>query len=99
MPVRVAYHASKHAVLGMTKCAALEYAAKGIRINAVCPATISTPMVEKMMETGAITDVIEPIGRFGTPEEVAGLVLWLCSEDAGFVLGQGIAADGGYTIK
>ena len=52
-----------------------------------------------MMETGAITDVIEPIGRFGTPEEVAGLVLWLCSEDAGFVLGQGIAADGGYTIK
>ena len=99
MPGRVAYHASKHAVLGMTKCAALEYAAKGIRINAVCPATISTPMVEKMMETGAITDVIEPIGRFGTPEEVAGLVLWLCSEDAGFVLGQGIAADGGYTIK
>ena len=95
MPGRVAYHASKHAVLGMTKCAALEYAAKGIRINAVCPATISTPMVEKMMETGAITDVIEPIGRFGTPEEVAGLVLWLCSEDAGFVLGQGIAADGG----
>ena len=72
MPGRVAYHASKHAVLGMTKCAALEYAAKGIRINAVCPATISTPMVEKMMETGAITDVIEPIGRFGTPEEVAG---------------------------
>lgn len=99
MPGRVAYHASKHAVLGMTKCAALEYATKGIRINAICPATIATPMVDKMMETGAITDVIEPIGRFGTPEEVAGLVLWLCSEDAGFVLGQGIAVDGGYTIK
>ena len=99
MPGRVAYHASKHAVLGMTKCAALEYAAKGIRINAVCPATIATPMVDKMLETGAITEVIEPIGRFGTPEEVAGLVLWLCSEDAGFMLGQGIAVDGGYTIK
>ena len=99
MPGRVAYHASKHAVLGMTKCAALEYAAKGIRINAVCPATIATPMVDRMLETGAITEVIEPIGRFGTPEEVAGLVLWLCSEDAGFMLGQGIAVDGGYTIK
>ena len=99
MPGRVAYHASKHAVLGMTKCAALEYAAKGIRINAVCPATIATPMVDRMLETGAITEVIEPIGRFGTPEEVAGLVLWLCSEDAVFMLGQGIAVDGGYTIK
>lgn len=99
MPGRVAYHASKHAVLGMTKCAALEYATKGIRINAVCPATIETPMVENMLKTGAITDVIEPIGRFGKSEEVASLVLWLCSQDAGFVLGQGIAVDGGYTIK
>lgn len=99
MPGRVAYHASKHAVLGMTKCAALEYAARGIRINAVCPATIMTPMVENMMRTGAITKVIEPMGRIGTPDEVASCVLWLCSQGAGFVTGQGIAVDGGYTIQ
>lgn len=99
MPGRVAYHASKHAVLGMTKCAALEYAARGIRINAVCPATIMTPMVEKMMQTGAITSVIEPIGRMGTPDEVAACVVWLCSQEAGFITGQGIPVDGGYTVK
>lgn len=99
MPGRIAYHASKHAVLGMTKCAALEYAKRGIRINAVCPGTIVTPLVEKMMETGAITRVIEPIGRMGKPEEVASCVLWLCSKGAGFVTGQGIAIDGGYTAQ
>ena len=99
LPGRVAYHASKHAVLGMTKCAALEYAARGIRINAVCPATIETPMVEKMLATGAIQGVAEPIGRFGHPEEVASTVLWLCSPAASFIVGQGIAVDGGYTVK
>ena len=99
LPGRVAYHASKHAVLGMTKCAALEYAARGIRINAICPATIETPMVEKMLATGAIREVAEPIGRFGHPEEVASTVLWLCSPAASFIVGQGIAVDGGYTIK
>ena len=95
---RAAYHASKHGLLGLTKCAALEYATRGIRINAVCPATIETPMVEKMLETGAIKEVAEPIGRFGRPEEVASTVLWLCSPASGFILGQGIAVDGGYTI-
>ena len=99
LPGRVAYHASKHAVLGMTKCAALEYASRGIRINAVCPATIETPMVEKMLATGAIQGVAEPIGRFGHPEEVASTVLWLCSPAASFIVGQGIAVDGGYTVK
>ncbi len=99
LPGRVAYHASKHAVLGMTKCAALEYAARGIRINAICPATIETPMVEKMLATGAIHEVAEPIGRFGHPEEVASTVLWLCSPAASFIVGQGIAVDGGYTVK
>lgn len=99
MPGRVAYHASKHAVLGMTKCAALEYAKRGIRINAVCPGTILTPLVEKMMENGQITKVFEPLGRIGKPEEVASCVLWLCSPGAGFVTGQGIAIDGGYTAQ
>ncbi len=99
LPGRVAYHASKHAVLGMTKCAAVEYAARGIRINAVCPATIETPMVERMLKTGAIKEVIEPIGRFGRPEEVASAVLWLCSPGAAFMVGQGVAVDGGYTVK
>ena len=99
LPGRVAYHASKHAVLGMTKCAALEYAARGIRINAICPATIETPMDEKMLATGAIHEVAEPIGRFGHPEEVASTVLWLCSPAASFIVGQGIAVDGGYTVK
>ena len=99
LPGRVANHTSKHAVLGMTKCAALEYAARGIRINAICPATIETPMVEKMLATGAIREVAEPIGRFGHPEEVASTVLWLCSPAASFIVGQGIAVDGGYTVK
>lgn len=99
LPGRAAYHASKHGVLGLTKCSALEYASRGIRINAVCPATIETPMVAKMRETGAIGEVIEPIGRVGRPEEVASTVLWLCSPASGFIIGQGIAVDGGYTIR
>lgn len=99
VPGRAAYHASKHGVIGLTKCAALEYATSNIRINAVCPATILTPMVERMMEVGAITGVAEPIGRMGRPEEVGAAVLWLCSPAASFITGQAIPVDGGYTTQ
>lgn len=99
LPGRTAYHAAKHGVLGLTKSAALEYAERGIRINAVCPGTISTPMVERMIASGDLVEekAVEmlPIGRFGRPEEVAATVLWLCSPAAGFIIGQAIAVDGG----
>ena len=99
VPGRAAYHASKHGVIGLTKCAALDYATRNIRINAVCPATIKTPMVEKMMASGAITNIVEPIGRMGRPEEVGETVLWLCGSGASFITGQSIPVDGGYTIQ
>lgn len=99
MPGRAAYHASKHGVVGLTKCAALEYAKRGIRVNCICPGTILTPMVQRMIDDGQITHVIEPIGRYGKPEEVASTVLYLCSDGAGFITGQPIAMDGGYTIE
>jgi len=99
MPGRSTYHASKHAVTGLTKSTALEYGPKNIRVNAVCPATIQTPMVQRMQDTGMITDVIEPIGRVGRPEEVAGAVLWLCSPYSTYVIGQSIAIDGGFTVE
>src|SRR6266481_3176312 len=95
---RGAYHASKHGVLGLTKSAALEYAARGIRINAVCPGTIETPMVTDMLtsEAGAMKEMMKmtPIGRLGRPEEIASAVLWLCSEGAGFVIGHALVVDG-----
>lgn len=98
-----AYTASKHGVIGLTKAAALEYARKGIRINAVCPGTVHTPMVDKAMadhpvEMQAVIDDI-PLGRMGTPDEIASAVLWLCSPGAGFMIGQIVAPDGGYTAK
>src|SRR5258706_10355057 len=100
---RAAYHASKHGVIGLTKSAALEYAARGIRINAVCPGIIATPMVEQMMEREpeAMKELIKevPIGRLGRPEEIAAVVLWLCSPAASLIIGQAIAVDGGYTIR
>lgn len=98
-----AYTASKHGVIGLTKAAALEYARKGIRINAICPGTVSTPMVAKAMtdhpaSMQAVIDDI-PLGRMGTPEEIASAVLWLCSPGAGFMIGQIIAPDGGYCAR
>jgi NAD(P)-dependent dehydrogenase (short-subunit alcohol dehydrogenase family) len=98
-----AYTAAKHAVIGLTKAAALDYAPQNIRINAVCPGYIDTPMMTRF--TGGTAEgrakVIseEPIGRMGRPEEIADAVLWLCSEGAGFVIGSAIVIDGGQTIQ
>jgi len=102
-PKRGTYQASKHGVLGLTKSAALDYAARDIRINAVCPGIIHTSMLDKMMATQAdalhamLKDV--PIGRLGRPEEIASAVLWLCSSAASFMVGHALAVDGGYTIR
>lgn len=102
LPGRAAYHAAKHGVLGLTKSAALEYGAKGIRINAVCPGTIDTPMVQAMFDSGNLTREFvaqtQPIGRLGRAEEVADAVLWLCSPASSLLIGQAISVDGGYTI-
>lgn len=99
---RTAYHASKHGVLGLTKSSSLEYAKDGIRINAVCPGIIETPMVARMDQTekSAMDDLTKeiPIGRLARPEEVAQVVLFLCSDAASYIIGQGIPVDGGYTI-
>ena len=90
-------------MIGLTKAAALEYARSGIRINAICPGTVNTPMVAKAMadhpaSMQAVIDDI-PLGRMGTPEEIASAVLWLCSPGAGFMIGQIVAPDGGYTAR
>jgi NAD(P)-dependent dehydrogenase (short-subunit alcohol dehydrogenase family) len=103
LPGRAAYHASKHGVIGLTRSAALEYAPRGIRINAICPGTIATPMVTDMIEKGEL-DTAEaianqPINRLGEPEEIAAAVLWLCSPGASFIIGVALPVDGGYTAR
>ncbi|NBD09286.1 SDR family oxidoreductase [Corallococcus sp. Z5C101001] len=101
IPGRATYHASKFGVIGMTKSAALEVASKGIRINAVCPGVIETPMVAGMLEKepAAMKEILrdQPIGRLGRPEEIASAVLWLCGPGASFVIGHALAVDGGFT--
>jgi len=90
LPGRATYHATKHGVIGLTKSAALEYAARGIRINAICPGIINTPMVAEMLakEPEAMKQIMrdQPIGRLGESEEIASAVLWLCSGGASFVI-------------
>jgi NAD(P)-dependent dehydrogenase (short-subunit alcohol dehydrogenase family) len=99
---QAAYVAAKHGVVGLTKAAALDYAPHNIRINAVCPGIIATPMMDRF--TGGISEgqerVIaqEPIGRMGKPEEIADAVLWLCSDAASFVVGHAFVVDGGQTV-
>ncbi len=105
-PTTPAYTASKHGVIGLTKVAALENAEQGIRINAVCPGWIETPMVmERGVQAGANPEVYQqledahPVKRLGKPEEIAEAVVWLCSDAASFVTGQAMVVDGGYVAQ
>lgn len=100
-PKMSAYSGSKHAVLGLTKSAALEYGRKNIRVNAVCPGVIRTAMFDRAVladpKVGPSVAQLHPIGRIGEPEEVAAVVLWLCSDAASFVTGHAHTVDGGLT--
>ncbi|WP_397453691.1 SDR family NAD(P)-dependent oxidoreductase [Pseudomonas sp. NA-150] len=101
---RANYHAAKHGVIGLTKSAALEYAARNIRVNAVCPGLIWTPMADQMVAAGQ-GDALEgmtkavPMGRHGKPEEIADAVLWLSSSTSSYVTGQSISVDGGFVMR
>lgn len=98
-----AYTAAKHGVIGLTRAAALDYAAQNLRINAICPGYIDTPMMGRFTgdtpEGRAKVIAEEPAGRMGKPEEIAAAVLWLCSEGAAFMVGHAMVVDGGQTIQ
>lgn len=101
---RSAYSASKHGVIGLTRSAALEYAPQGIRINAVCPGMVNTPMavaVTKNYDPDLVRAMVsrEPIGRFGEAEEIAAAVVWLCTPAASFMVGHAMAVDGGFLAQ
>ena len=100
---RAAYHATKHGVLGLTKSAGVEYAARGIRVNAVCPGVFDTPMLSGMKDAKPelMAEIVkgQPIGRLGTADELAAAVLWLRSSASSFVIGAGLVVDGGFTAQ
>ena len=97
------YVAAKHGVIGLTKTAALEYIGSGIRINAVCPGTARSRMVEEWMQGDPAAEAqvagLHPIGRIADPDEIAAAALWLCSDEASFMVGHALVVDGGYTIQ
>lgn len=97
------YAASKHAEVGLTKSAALDYAEQGIRINAVCPALVNTPLVADMVhenpELHAQLAAAHPLGRIAEPEEIADVIVWLCSDRSSYVTGVALPVDGGYTAR
>lgn len=101
MPMGAPYSASKHAVIGLTKTAALEYVRQNIRINAVCPVYTHSPMVDELISTAPGMEErmrrMVPMGRFGQPEEIAQAILWLCSDENAFITGQALQIDGGLT--
>lgn len=102
-PGSAPYCASKHGIIGLTKAAALDYATRGIRVNAVCPGVIDTEMISRFthgdpaLSSGLLQT--EPVGRMGTAEEIADAVLWLCSDRASFVTGHALAVDGGFVAR
>ncbi|MCI0481790.1 MAG: SDR family oxidoreductase [Candidatus Dadabacteria bacterium] len=89
--------------MGLTKAVALEYAKAGIRVNAVCPGAVETPMLERIFarqpERRPIYSMLQPIGRLGTPEEVANCVVWLCSDESSLVTGHALPVEGGWTAQ
>ena len=98
-----AYSAAKHGVMGLTKTAALETAKSGVRVNAVCPGPVHTPLVDRIVATQpeivSAIEAREPVGRMGRPEEIANAVVWLCSDEASFVTGAFLSVDGGYVAQ
>ena len=103
-PNQSAYTASKHGVLGMTRNAAIDYASDGIRINAICPGAIDTPMLRAAIERrgrdpGEVAARLSLLGRFGDPAEIAKAALWLCSNESSFTMGHALAVDGGYLAR
>ena len=101
VPYMSAYTASKHAVVGLTKVAALEYARQGIRVNAVCPGMVDTPMVRNSLTDAeiAVLNEASPVGRIGRPEEIAATVVWLSGDAAPYLTGQAIAVDGAWSSR
>jgi NAD(P)-dependent dehydrogenase (short-subunit alcohol dehydrogenase family) len=100
---QAAYVAAKHGVIGLTKAAALEYSARGVRVNAVCPGVILTPLLQEVVESdpnfAAAVESAHPMGRFGQPEEVAAAVVFLVSDRASFITGHTLSVDGGYVAR